>query len=128
MRWPFVSRERFDDQRTELDRVRAELAAERDKNQRLWNFLNWRVGGGVAFDTSQLPEAYQPRAVAPKSATAAEDTAKTTRAVRAPGQARSEIAMFEVRQQAELNRLTVPQARVAQDQPVASEEQKMAGD
>jgi hypothetical protein len=59
---PFVSRERFNEKRDELERVRAELAAERDRSFRLFNWATWRVGGGVAFDTTMLPEAYQPKA------------------------------------------------------------------
>lgn len=101
MRFPFVSRERYEEQRTELDFTRAELVTERDRNQRLWNFLNWRTAGGVAFDTSILPEAYQPKAAAP--VTEAKENA-ALHAVRAPGQSRRDIAKFEVEQEQALAR------------------------
>lgn len=96
MKFFLVSRDRYNEQSAELARVRGELEKERDRGQRLWNFLLWRVGGGVALDTSLLPESYQPLARTAAVADTDEATKNTIRAARAPGQARREIAQFEV--------------------------------
>jgi hypothetical protein len=137
-RWPFVSRERYDERVADLAAARAELAQERERNQRLWNFLNGRVGGGVAFDTNMLPDAYQPRGgAAPAKAAASEGAgAEAIRGVRAPGQARRELAKFEKDKQEEFESSTPRTARVSKEQvafvqelnDAANEGQKMAGD
>jgi hypothetical protein len=131
MRFPFVSRERYDEQRVELERTRAELAAERDRTQHLWNFLNWRTAGGVAFDTSMLPEPYQPKAAAPTSdATAAAD--KVIRAARAPGQVRRDLSKFELEAEQDFARGRRPISKeqvslVSELNKAADEGQKAAG-
>lgn len=129
--WPFVSRERYDERVEEIKTLRAELASERQDNKRLWNYLNWRVGGGVAFDTTMLPEAYQPvprAAAAPKTdgATGMESLLDA----HAPGAVRKVLAKFETIQQQEFDRDKVGAAtRVKQDQNEAAREpQPMAGD
>jgi len=112
MKLPFVSRDRFEE-------VRADLLAEREYSKRLWNFLVWRTGGGVAFDVSVLPEAYQPRPV-PATPPADGTAARPTQAVRGPGQARRDIALFDA-QRAEEYEDAVTKLRVlkAQTAPAA---------
>ena len=125
MKFPFVSRERLSEAQAEVTRLRDELAKERERNQKLWNFLNWRVGGGVAFDTSMLPEPYQPRVGGPTQKT--EDAAaQVLRNVRAPGQARRDLAKFEVQQQQDFDR--TKGIRVAEEPAKAEEPQSKAGD
>lgn len=132
MKFPFVSRDRYEEQRAELERVRAELATEREHSERLWNFLNWRTAGGVAFDTTRLPEPYQPRAVAPQPVVTGDEAAKDPiQAFRAPGQARKDLAKFEIQQEAEYRRLNTGLRAVPKEQ-VSSEalpsESAAAGD
>jgi len=132
MRFPFVSRERYEEQRMNLDRARAELADERDRNFRLFNWTMWRIGGGVAFDTSLLPEQYQPKASAP-----AHDAkvTETMRAVRAPGQSRRDISKFEVDQERHFERDNSGRRPISKEQvsliselnKAADEGQKAAG-
>ncbi len=136
--WPFVSRERYDERVADLAAARAELTAERERNQKLWNFLNWRVGGGVAFDTNMLPDAYQPKsAAAPAKAVNPDGSGvEAMRAVRAPGQARRDIAKYEVEREQEFESATPRPLRVSKEQIAFVEElndaanagQKMAGD
>lgn len=135
IRWPFVSRERYDERIGELTSLRSELAAERDRNQKLWNFLNWRTGG-FAFDPMMLAEHYQPKAAAPPKAANADDGAEAIRGVRAPGQARRTLAKFEVERQQDFESATPRPLRVSKEQvafvealnDAANEGQKMAGD
>jgi len=132
---PFVSRERYDERVAELATLRSELAAERDRNQKLWNFLNWRTGG-VAFDPMMLAEHYQPRNTAAPAKAANAEAPEGLRGVRAPGQARREIAQFEVKAQQDFEKATPRPARISKEQTeflrelddAANEGQKMAGD
>lgn len=114
MHFPFVSRERFNDERAEVARLRSEVEKERAHNQRLWNFLNWRVGGGVAFDTALLPEAYQPRAAAvAQDAVREEGKPKSSQPVKlASWQARGKIGEFEADRENAFERAVVPQANI----------------
>jgi hypothetical protein len=135
---PFVSRERFDDQRVDLNRLRDDLDFERARNQKLWNFLNWRVGGGVAFDPDLLPEAYQPhKPIAGRPPEQAGEASKAlVNAARAPKQARRELALFEVQQQQKLEEMQghsrpLPKEQaevVARLNDTITEAQKAAGD
>lgn len=132
MRFPFVSRERYEEQRMNLDRARGELADERDRNFRLFNWTMWRIGGGVAFDTSLLPEQYQPKAAAPVTE---EKENAALHAVRAPGQARRDISKFEVEQEQALGRANSGHRPMSKEQvsliselnKAADEGQKAAG-
>ena len=103
--WPFVSRERFDDQRADLNRLRDELAFEREQREKLWNWINWRIGGGVAYDTTKLPEAYQPKTVAAHPAASGDGPKAVPQGPRSGKQARRELALFEVKQQERLEEL-----------------------
>jgi hypothetical protein len=117
VKWPLVSRERYDERVADIQSLRTELAAERERNQRLWNFLNWRTAGGVAFDTNMLPDAYQPRVatVTPKTEGAG---VETIRGVRGPGQARRDLGLWEADRQQDFERATVGSrpARVTEEQ------------
>jgi len=113
LRWPLVSRERYDEQRIELERTRVELAAARDRNFRLFNWTMWRIGGGVAFDTSLLPEQYQPHAAAPAGDA---KITETMRAVRAPGQARRDISKFEVQQEHDFDKGNIGRRPISKEQ------------
>ena len=97
--WPWVSRERLDEKTTEIMELRSELAVERQANRKLYNFMIWRTGGGVAPDLSLLPEAYRPQPQAP-----AMESKNGPQPVqrRRPGQARYDIAQFEVNKEMEL--------------------------
>jgi hypothetical protein len=127
MRWPFISRERYDERVEDIRTLRAELGFERERNQRLWNFLNWRTAGGVAFDTSMLPEPYQPlpRGTQPEKSEGA--GVEAIRAVRGPGQARRDLAKFEKDAQQDFERATIGSrpVRVVDEK---SEPQSKAGD
>ena len=127
MRLPWVSRERYDELHADLERTRAELASERDRSFRLFNFLNWRTAGGVAFDTSMLPEAYQPTAQAAAPANDSK-TAETMRAVRAPGQARRDISKFEVEQERALERGAIGRHPISKEQVSLVNELNKAAD
>lgn len=137
MRWPFISRERYDERVADVATLRSELATERERNQKLWNFLNWRTGG-YAFDPAMLAEHYQPRAAAVPAKAASTDGSgvEAIRGVRAPGQARREIAQFEVKAQQDFEKATPRPARISKEQAeflkelddAANEGQKMAGD
>jgi hypothetical protein len=101
MRFWWVSRELYEETKADLSRARAELGAERTENRKLWNFLQWRTAGGVAFDTTQLPEAYQPKLAA---AAHDDDEKPSTQAPRTPRGARAMLASFEADRQSELDR------------------------
>jgi hypothetical protein len=90
---PFVSRDRYEEMKEELLRTRAELSTARLAHEKLWNWTVWRVGGGVAPDVTQLPEAYQPK---PAPSAAASENKSSIPPTRRPGQARQDIAKFEV--------------------------------
>lgn len=103
MNWPFVSRARFEDQHTELARVREELATERDRGLKMWNWITFRgIPGGMAFDPSLLPVVYQPKIAAPAQPRPGDDAEKMAQQ---PRNARKNIALFEVKRQQELERL-----------------------
>lgn len=101
MNWlPFVSRDRFEEKSAEVRELRSELAHERERNSRLYNWFIWRLGG-VAPDVSQLPEVYQPK-VTPTPVDKPEATAGQQPQRRRPGQARFDIANFEADRELEL--------------------------
>jgi hypothetical protein len=119
MQFPFVSRERLNDKQRELDALRDELATVRQQHADLWNFVVWRTGGGVAFDTSRLPAAYQPQASMPVTAEKADGT-QAAPPSKMPGAVRRQIATFEQGQQTEADKLEgkmpPPPRRVSKEQ------------
>jgi hypothetical protein len=126
MRFLWVSRERYEEQRAELERTRAELAGERDRNFRLFNWTMWRIGGGVAFDTSILPEQYQPKAAAPAANDA--KVTETMRAVRAPGQSRRDIAKFETEAEQDFAKGNIGRRPISKEQVSLISELNKAAD
>lgn len=106
-----VSRERYDERCMELATARAELAAERERYQDLYNWIVWRVGGGVAPSTSRLPEAYQPKTSVTPTPVKDEAT-KLIHGKRAPGQARIDLAEFEVNAEQNFQRFTIGERTV----------------
>ncbi len=113
MKWPFVSRARFDDQTQELERLRTELAAAREELKTLNNWVLWRVGGGVALNPALLPEAYQPKA-APAAKPAEGATPINSR--RAPGQVRQDLARFEKESEEEYQRANTGRRPISKEQ------------
>lgn len=98
MRWPFVSRDRFEEKAAELDRVRQELSTLQTEHKRLQNWVTWRVGGGVAPEPEWLPAQYQPKtySAVPLQKAGNDDEAQLPeKAPVAPRQARSALAKFE---------------------------------
>lgn len=102
--WPFVSRERYDEQRAEVERLRRELKQAVEAKEKLWNFLVWRVGGGVAVDVNSLPEQYQPKHQVFPSEPADEKKTEALKSVATPRSVRRDLASFEVRQEGEMLR------------------------
>ncbi|MGB7148475.1 MAG: hypothetical protein WBD45_04945 [Terriglobales bacterium] len=101
MKWLFVSRERFEQQREELLEARAQLA-------KLNNWIVFRMGGGMAPDPSLLAEAYQPRtSQAPQNAGAAPDDEEQKRKARGPANARRTLGQFERDRQIEYEHQTM---------------------
>jgi hypothetical protein len=99
MRWPFVSRDRYDEQTQELARVRCELVSARAEHLRLWNWTMWRVSG-FAPDTTTLPEAYQPKPVPQKAATEKTEMPAMPKSARA---VRSDLAKFTAKREEEMS-------------------------
>ena len=99
MIWPFISRERYQERTAELDRLRAELEKERAEHKQLQNWLTWRLGG-IAPDPGLLPEEYRRKQIA---ASPAKDEDATPSRLRRP--VRQELSLFEVRREAEFERL-----------------------
>lgn len=122
MKWPLVSRERYEERIQELRALQVALDLERERNLRLWNYLNWRTDGNrFAFDPSLLPDLYQRKPETPTKEQS--KAAETLRNVRAPGQARRDLARFEVERQGDFERLhgTAPATAETQESgPAAS--------
>lgn len=102
MKFPFVSRERLKEKQLELDAARAELASVRQQHADLWNFTLW-LRGGVAFDTSRLPAAYQPQTPTAQPVNKSETPAGAPSKM--PGAVRRGIANYEQEKQDEADRL-----------------------
>jgi hypothetical protein len=98
--WPFVSRARFEDQRAELERVRAELRHAVERSEKLWNVMLFRMGG-VIVDVDTLPLPYQPRAA--EAARAKTEGAKPKQVIM-PRDVRTRLVQFEENQETEYMR------------------------
>jgi len=97
MKWPWVSRGRFEDQREEIERLRAELQGAHARIDTLWNVMLLRTGG-VIVDPGSLPDVYKPKPApeAPKTETKPPASRPSPQAIR------KTLANFEATQESEL--------------------------
>jgi hypothetical protein len=117
MKWPFITRARFDDLRTELERTRTELNAAQERADKLWNLMLWRLGG-VIYDSELLPDAY----IAPRTSEPSKDgsTKSEKPTVHLPRDVRRKLMQFEATQEQEFFR---KQGRTPSPEQVAVAEQ-----
>lgn len=96
MKLPWVSRERFDEQRAEIERLRTELKQVAEAKEKLWNVMLWRMGG-VIVDVEALPNVYQPKPAPENKGEIAKPATATM-----PRDVRTTLAKFEVKREGEL--------------------------